>query len=343
MAQIEDRVFIRKLNKNELGFKDGHVGAARGPAILVSKNLNGFFPPLSDNIFNDSQPVSLCIEGSKKSVLLNFIYFNGKRVYGQANGRDEKRIYISKEHYDFFFPGDFFIFYKVKAEQDVYFFVRRIKQNSPHFINIEEMAKSYKLDSKGNHLEVKREAIDALIGKPTLPDEVEDEIDDSVIKALGQMELELESQDKQRTRARPRIDLEKDDDLELFENSSFRKLVLFFYGKKCAISSHNIIFKKSINLEAAHIHWHAEGGVSHPSNGIPLCRDLHWAFDRGMFTINLCDDGRYRVEIHKDMKDNDYLSKYDGQDLRLPHDQRYLPRKEHLEWHRQHIYGKFCR
>lgn len=41
-----------------------------------------------------------------------------------------------------------------------------------------------------------------------------------------------------------------------------------------------------MNLEAAHIWPRSHKGLYLPSNGIALCRDMHWAFDKGMFTVD---------------------------------------------------------
>jgi hypothetical protein len=349
--RLGKNVFIRRPLENELGFKDGKVGGARGPAIFISKELTGFFPPLSCNELNDRQPISICAEGDTQSILLNYIYFNGREYYAQStvksNGggdtRNEKRIYISKHHYDFFYPNDFFIFYKVYLESDIYFYVRRIKKGSEEYGRLEEFLKLKEYNSKrtANNALAPLSEIDEILGPVSPPSDVEDDIDESVLKTLSHEDNEPRPIQGKVTRPRPRIDLKEDDDLTLFENSSFRKLVLFFYGKKCAISNNNVIYKNRINLEAAHIKWHAEGGLSHPTNGIPLCRDLHWAFDRGMFTVELDSNNNYQVIVHPSMLQCEYLLEFHNTFMRKPHDSRYLPKIEYLNWHKENIYGNF--
>ena len=46
-------------------------------------------------------------------------------------------------------------------------------------------------------------------------------------------------------------------------------------------------------MEAAHIKPKSHGGLYLPNNGMALCRDLHWAFDKGFFTID--DDYDYVI------------------------------------------------
>jgi hypothetical protein len=329
--KISNRVYVKKINTNELGYSDGKVGNDRGPAILISKKLQGFFPPLSELELNDSKYISLCTEGTNNSVLLNFIYFNSKKALNQKGGRDEKRIYISKQHYDVFSPGDYVVFYKIYIDNDVYFFLKTIPIGSQNHNDVSVLVK------KDSHAEVSRRDMEKIVGKISPPTVVNDEVDQSVIRDLGLSKAKKQTTE---TRARSRIDLLDGDDLELFENSSFRKLVLFFYGKTCAISEHNIIFKNVINIEVAHILSHSAGGIAHPTNGIPLCRDLYWAFDRGMFLIE--PSAKYfKVKIHPDMMKCDYLSSFNGVELKQPHDLRYLPKTEYFEWHKTNIYGTF--
>lgn len=329
--RISNRVYVKKLNRNELGFSDGKVGNDRGPAILISMKLQGFFPPLSELELNDSKYISLCAEGTNKSVLLNYIYFNSKKVLNQEGGRNEKRIYISKQHYDVFSPGDYVVFYKIYLENDVYFYVKTIESGSQNHNAISVLVE------KSSHAEVSRSDIEKIVGEISPPTVVDDEVDQSVIRDLGLLEAK---KPMTASRARSRIDVLDGDDLELFENSSFRKLVLFFYGKTCAISENNIIFKNVINIEVAHILSHSEGGIAHPTNGIPLCRDLHWAFDRGMFLIE--PSAKYfKVKVHPDMMKCEYLSVFNEVELKQPHDLRYLPKSEYFEWHKTNIYGNF--
>ena len=61
-----------------------------------------------------------------------------------------------------------------------------------------------------------------------------------------------------------------------------------------------------MNLEVAHIWPRSHQGLYLPSNGIALCRDMHCAFDKGMFTI----DDNLKVIVHPDV-DSEYLKKYD--------------------------------
>lgn len=72
------------------------------------------------------------------------------------------------------------------------------------------------------------------------------------------------------------------------------------------------------------------------SNGIALCRDMHWAFDKGMFTIG--DD--FKVIVHPDVE-SDYLQQYNNKSLYIPENAFFRPDINNLHYHQTHIYGLF--
>src|SRR3990167_7956933 len=98
-------------------------------------------------------------------------------------------------------------------------------------------------------------------------------------------------------------------------------------------------YKDFKNLEAAHILARAAGGGSHPSNGMALERNLHWAFDKGFFTLT--ED--YKVEVHPKAMHVNYLKNKHGQNLLLPQDARSRPNVDSIQWHRKNVFGLFLR
>ena len=118
---------------------------------------------------------------------------------------------------------------------------------------------------------------------------------------------------------------------------SFRELVTFFYEYKCAVTETVINYKELYNLEAAHIIPDSHRGPSHPKNGLALNRDMHWAFDKGFFTIS--DD--YKVVVHEKVKSLPILSSIQGKKLYLPRDERARPSLLSLDYHRRNIFGIF--
>lgn len=63
---------------------------------------------------------------------------------------------------------------------------------------------------------------------------------------------------------------------------------------------------------------------------------MHWAFDKGMFTV----DDDYKIRVHPDIE-SEYLQQYDRTDLLLPTDSFFQPAIDNLHYHQRNIYGLF--
>jgi putative restriction endonuclease len=120
----------------------------------------------------------------------------------------------------------------------------------------------------------------------------------------------------------------------------FRITVVAAYDYTCALTGYRpmTIIGGSI-VDAAHIHQFADSRNNDPSNGLALCKNAHWLFDQGLWTIS--DD--YRVIIaaghfseqslgHKGLYD------YHGEKIHLPADSKFWPKSTYLSWHRKNVF-----
>jgi predicted restriction endonuclease len=130
------------------------------------------------------------------------------------------------------------------------------------------------------------------------------------------------------------------DETGLIKSNNFRDIVLFAYMGKCAVTGKSINYESLSNLEAAHIMPQAHNGPDAVPNGMALCRDLHWAFDKGFFTITNIDDD-YIVNVHENVKDSEVLKDIDGKVIFKPSDPRFRLHNNALEYHQKHIFGTF--
>ncbi|MEG0692212.1 MAG: HNH endonuclease, partial [Oscillospiraceae bacterium] len=80
----------------------------------------------------------------------------------------------------------------------------------------------------------------------------------------------------------------------------------------------------------------SHGGEFLPSNGIAMSRDIHWAFDKGFFSLK--DD--YSIIVHPKTTSN-YLHSFDGKKIKLPSDSFFVPDVANLKYHRENVYGLF--
>ena len=69
-------------------------------------------------------------------------------------------------------------------------------------------------------------------------------------------------------------------------DSAFRGIVLENYGYACAITGQRFRSSSHVEADGAHIIGKEVRGTDDPRNGIALSKSVHWAFDRGIFTVS---------------------------------------------------------
>lgn len=116
----------------------------------------------------------------------------------------------------------------------------------------------------------------------------------------------------------------------------FRVDVVAAYCHTCALTGYRIttITGHSI-VDAAHIHQFARSRNDDPHNGIALCKNAHWLFDLGLWSI----DDNFQIIVAKEAFDEDCptqqsLASLAGRKILLPRDQRLWPSSTNLAWHR---------
>jgi putative restriction endonuclease len=129
----------------------------------------------------------------------------------------------------------------------------------------------------------------------------------------------------------------KDEDQIFVRNAAFRRNIVKLYDQRCAFCKMRVVSWDGQNIvDGAHIMPFSEFHDDRFVNGIALCKNHHWAFDRGWFGI----DDDYRIVIPRDRFteaaaiDSREMMAFHNESISLPQDSRYLPSKESLYWHR---------
>ncbi|MGE5217453.1 MAG: HNH endonuclease [Chloroflexota bacterium] len=118
----------------------------------------------------------------------------------------------------------------------------------------------------------------------------------------------------------------------------FRLTVVPAYNYTCALTRYRLVTIDSGSIvEAAHIHQFSDSRNNHPRNGIALCKNAHWMFDEGLWSL----DDDYRVIVDRQRFDESganeqLLSRKANTRILLPADPDYWPDKTHLAWHRKY-------
>lgn len=134
------------------------------------------------------------------------------------------------------------------------------------------------------------------------------------------------------------------DDAETAGRSArFRLDVVSSYRYTCALTGYRVTtLTGQAIVDAAHIHQFSDSRNNDPRNGIALCKNAHWQFDEGLWTID--DDYRIVVatEAFSESSPNQMpLASLNGRRLLLPIDETVWPKKDYLTWHRENKFQQF--
>jgi putative restriction endonuclease len=118
----------------------------------------------------------------------------------------------------------------------------------------------------------------------------------------------------------------------------FRLNIVAAYNYTCALTRYRLttISAGSI-VDAAHIHQFSIARNNDPRNGLALCKNAHWMFDNGLWTLT--DDFKVIVAIDRfseNSPDQKGLIDYHGKKIHLPNDSSLWPNPIHIGWHRKH-------
>ncbi len=132
----------------------------------------------------------------------------------------------------------------------------------------------------------------------------------------------------------------KDETKVVVRDATFRKVIVSIYEYRCAFCGVQILNSLGQNVvDGSHIMPFSQFYDDRIDNGISLCKNHHWAFDRGWFSIN--DDFTLVVsdDLREDSPNCKPMRQFNGNRIRLPVHTHYYPRLEALRWHRQYVFG----
>lgn len=319
--------YLKKCGFQELGSKNDNGKRQRGAYLLTSKSTLFFFPPLSKTQLNDNTLLPIIPLNSGEKIYCNYVYNNDKYHDSQAlNPRDEYRIYLNKTieaKTGEFVAGDIVVVRKENimknSNMQTIYLLDLIKPDDTLYYNkLNEIIE--KSPIRGNYAlytgifsEFEKKAENILSYphfKVSVDETVTREIEKNSMKNVA----------------------------GLFNEASFRDFVLVGYSNLCAITGNAIQYESLINLEAAHIKPKSHGGLFLPNNGIALSRDMHWAFDKGFFTL----DNDLKVKVHEAIID-EYLNSYNGKQIRIPVNSFFAPDIDNIRYHQENVYGLFLK
>lgn len=322
---VNMRYYLKKCVFQELGsVKNGKPQRGRYLLTSMSKEVLGMFPPLSEAQLNDSALLPVIPLYSGKKVYCNYVYHNDKFHGSTAvHPRNEYRIYLNKELEEqqlLFSENDIII---IRAEeiteedesQTIYYLDYLRNNETALYDKLDKVIEDYPINGGYGIFEGTIPEFEEKVSKLAKPDDCEVAIDNTVTNKIA---------------------TSVDNMASLFNAVSFRDFIMVGYDNLCAITGTVIRYESYMNLEAAHIKPKSHGGLFLPNNGMALCRDLHWAFDKGFFTL----DDDLKVVVHPKIE-SEYLNSFNGKQIRIPSNQFFVPDLDNVRYHRENVYGLF--
>ena len=317
------RYLLKKCGYQELGSMGPSSRPSRGQYLYIAKNdaVLSFFPPLSKTQLNDSKLVSFYPLYAHDNVYCLFVYHNDKyHDSSAANPRDEYRLYLNHEiqggRYRYRKDGIVIMRMVIEDDYESGLYIDYASPDSSSYATYNRLLDENCLKGKKNY---------------AVYNGVVKRFENKVAKVdISKLSARFSKEDVDYIAER------KDDISRLFTEKSFRDFVTVAYNHKCAITGTVIEFAGMNNLETAHIKPEAHGGPFLPCNGMPLCRDFHWAFDHGFLALS--DD--CHVIVSKKAP-SELLKPYNGKLIFLPREPFFRPRLEYIRYHRNHVFEHF--
>lgn len=131
----------------------------------------------------------------------------------------------------------------------------------------------------------------------------------------------------------------RDEDVKQGRDIKFRLQIVPLYHYSCALCGIKMLLPSGIALvEAAHIHQFAQSKNDDITNGMALCRNHHWAFDQGLWSIDTSFEivvacGKFTEQTPNQTGLMSYQSKQLDFSWLQP---KHRPSQKNLDWHRQH-------
>jgi len=131
----------------------------------------------------------------------------------------------------------------------------------------------------------------------------------------------------------------REEDVKQGRDIKFRLQIVPLYHYSCALCEIKMLLPSGITLvETAHIHQFAQSKNDDITNGMALCRNHHWAFDQGLWSIDTSFEIMVASDKFAEQAPNQTgLMSYQSKrlDFSWLHP-KHQPSQKNLDWHRRH-------
>ncbi len=124
---------------------------------------------------------------------------------------------------------------------------------------------------------------------------------------------------------------------ENLRDQAFRRVVLRVYDYRCSACGLRVVVDDLILVEAAHLVPFNISKDDDPRNGLALCRNHHWAMDRGLIAPSSSMDWRVSSALDDRIEGQRSMLELRGRKIILPRPQQFYPKVESLTWRESHL------
>lgn len=306
-----DKGIFKRLAHNDTGAAKGHQGG-----IVIPKDLGPFFPALNGNVSgaNPTNDVRLEVE----------LYINGTFLC-TVNTRYQIQTWGGTRSPERRLTDNLGPLRNEAKKDDILLFFNDLTQNNRIQIHLLQQGTAL-FDEISSSLGTQRWGLIDAENPPISSDNfyaAEKYIDD-----LSSVDRELFRSDSQ---------LLETTTTRIARDRAFRRRVLKEYDYSCAFTGRKFLTPSGASgLDAAHIIPVNKMGIDHPANGLPLSKELHWAFDRGLIGV---DDTRRIIipESVSSITGNEFLGDLHNSLIREADNTSMRADSEAFRWHREHI------
>ena len=301
-----DSPIYKKLAHNDTGAAVGHQGG-----MVIPKDLEAYFPDVKGKISIENPTIDVAIEA--------ILIVSGKYI-GKVNTRYQYQTWGGSRSPERRLTSNLGLLRDEATANDIVLFQRDFDNSAVMMISlIKQTDKEYKVIN--SNLGNKRWGF--LGTEPPISN-------DDYSKAYDEIE-KINKADFIPISTRKLISVPEKQ--KKARNASFRKKILTNYNYRCAVSSERILSPSGhYNLDAAHIIPVEVGGTDDPRNGLLLSKDLHWAFDKGLFGID--ENGKVILsDLAIECNHDESLLAINASIANFPADANSRPHPDALNWH----------
>ena len=303
-----DTPVYKVLAANDTSSAPGHQGG-----VVIPKKLWEYFPSLNQET---------SAEAPTREIILSADLFDGSNFLGRVQTRYQHQTWGGKRSPEGRLTGNLNRLRELASADDVMLFSRNLEEANTIRIQLLRKGSQYFEDIKKVIADVRYGFLEE---KPVSNLEIKVAADEEAIVEASPFTMFSDE-----------VERKVSSTLRIARSTVFRSVVLDAYDNSCAVTGRSIVSPRgSHGLDAAHIIPLALKGRNDVRNGLALSKELHWAFDSGLF--GFVEKKVVVPNSVKNIERNQFLRDLIGKELIAPRGLHTAASDDALSWHRENI------